>query len=214
MERSSYLASFSRWLGQQDISPGPAYAGAYAKCRRLCATSRKRTTVAAKTREQRWLPKLAPLLPLPIPVPLAIGKLTEEYPWQWSIYQWLPGDSAANAPISDLNHFATSLAEFLIALQRIDSAGGPSPGLHSFYRGGSLATYDAETRQALAILKGKIDVVAAAEIWETALATDWDKPPVWVHGDISLGNLLVKNGQLCAVIDFGQLTVYCWRSCL
>ena len=158
-------------------------------------------------KEQRWLPKLAPLLPLPIPVPLAIGKPTEEYPWQWSIYQWLPGDSAANAPISDLNHFATSLAEFLIALQRIDSAGGPSPGLHSFYRGGSLATYDAETRQALAILKGKIDVVAAIEIWETALATDWDKPPVWVHGDISLGNLLVKNGQLCAVIDFGQLTV-------
>lgn len=158
-------------------------------------------------KEQRWLPKLAPLLPLPIPVPLAMGRPTEEYPWQWSIYQWLSGENAANAPIPDLNRFATSLAEFLIALQRIDAADGPPPGLHSFYRGGSLATYDAETRQALAILKDEIDVVVATEIWETALATAWDKPAVWVHGDISRGNLLVKNGQLCAVIDFGQLAV-------
>ncbi len=158
-------------------------------------------------KEQRWLPKLAPLLPLPIPVPLAIGEPMEEYPWRWSIYRWLPGDAAANTPITDMENFASSLAEFLIALQRIDATDGPMPGLHSFYRGGSLATYDAETRRALSILKGRIDVVAITEVWETALATHWDKSPVWVHGDISLGNLLVKNRRLCAVIDFGQLAV-------
>lgn len=158
-------------------------------------------------KEQRWLPKLAPLLPLPIPVPLAIGEPTQEYPWHWSIYRWLPGETAANAPIANLGDFATSLAEFLIALQHIDTTDGPLAGLHSFYRGGNLATYDTETRQALSILKGKIDVIAATEVWETALATHWDKPPVWVHGDISLGNLLVNNGQLCAVIDFGQLAI-------
>ena len=74
-------------------------------------------------------------------------------------------------------------------------------------RGGPLAIYDDETRQALAILKDKIDIKAATEVWEAALATTWNKPSVWVHGDISLGNLLVQNGQLSAVIDFGGLAI-------
>ncbi len=156
-------------------------------------------------KEHYWLPKLAPLLPLPIPKPLALGKPAEGYPWKWSIYLWLEGE--AGGPLADLKSCASSLAEFLLALQRIDPTGGPAPGPHSFYRGGSLATYDAETRKAIAALKSKLDVDAAIRIWETALATSWHGPPVWVHGDISAGNLLIKNGKLCAVIDFGQLTV-------
>lgn len=158
-------------------------------------------------KEQLWLPKLAPLLPLPIPTPVAIGVPAEGYPWKWSIYRWLEGEAASTAPIADLCDFAKSLAQFLIALQNIDATGGPSPGLHSFYRGGSLEIYDSETRHALAALKGKIDVATAAAIWETALATTWQRSPVWVHGDISAGNLLVQHGRLCGVIDFGQLTV-------
>ena len=158
-------------------------------------------------KEHKWLPRLAPFLPLPIPLPLAMGEPADGYPWRWSIYRWLMGDTAASAHISDLCEFAASLAQFLIALQQIDPTGGPMPGPHSFYRGGMLTTYDAETREAIAALKGKIDVDVAAEVWETALATSWHGAPVWVHGDVSAGNLLVQEGRLCAVIDFGQLTI-------
>ncbi|WP_445296569.1 aminoglycoside phosphotransferase family protein [Chitinimonas sp. PSY-7] len=158
-------------------------------------------------KEQQWLPRLAPLLPLPIPVPLAIGKPAAGYPWKWSIYRWLDGDTARSAQIADPHDFATGLAQFLIALQMIDTKGGPPPGPHSFYRGGALTIYDAETRAAIAALKSKIDAAVATEVWEAALKTIWRDPPVWVHGDISPGNLLVKAGKLNAVIDFGQLTV-------
>ncbi|MBS0649403.1 MAG: aminoglycoside phosphotransferase family protein [Verrucomicrobia bacterium] len=158
-------------------------------------------------KEQKWLPKLAPSLPVSIPTPLAIGEPGESYPWKWSIYRWLEGESAASAPITDLSEFAVSLAHFLNALQSIDASGGPAPGLHSFYRGGSLSTYDAETRKAMLALSGQMDVDAITEVWVTALATSWNKTPVWVHGDVSEGNLLIKEGRLSSVIDFGQLAV-------
>jgi aminoglycoside phosphotransferase (APT) family kinase protein len=103
--------------------------------------------------------------------------------------------------------FASGLAQFLVALQRIDPAGGPPPGPHNFYRGGALATYEAETRQAIAALKSRIVGAAATKVWETALASDWCGPPMWVHGDIAAGNLLLHDGRLSAVIDFGQLGI-------
>jgi aminoglycoside phosphotransferase (APT) family kinase protein len=102
-----------------------------------------------------------------------------------------------------LSQFATALGQFLRALQGIDATDGPPAGEQSFYRGGSLTVYDAETRRALALLDGKIDTAIANEIWETALRTQWQGPPVWVHGDVAAGNLLVKDGRLHAVIDFG-----------
>jgi aminoglycoside phosphotransferase (APT) family kinase protein len=158
-------------------------------------------------KEQQWLPKLAPLLPLPIPTPLAMGKPAEGYPWNWSIYRWLEGETIASAYLSghltDLCNIARSLAQFLSALQRIDSTSGPLP----VWRGGSLSMYDAEIRQAIVVLKDKIDVTVASEIWKKALATTWHRSPVWVHGDISAGNLLLKDGNLCAVIDFGGMVV-------
>lgn len=159
---------------------------------------------AQVNKEQRWLPRLAPLLPLSIPKPIAIGEPADGYPWKWSIYRWLDGDTAAPGCIADLRDFAASLAQFLTALHRIDPGGGPRPGPHNFYRGGLLSTYDAETRQALAALQRAIDVDAATEVWEAALATTWHGSPVWIHGDVSAGNLLVQRGQLSAVIDFGN----------
>jgi aminoglycoside phosphotransferase (APT) family kinase protein len=162
---------------------------------------------AQVAKEHQWLPKLAPFLPLPTPTPIAIGSPAEGYPWSWSIYGWLEGESATTAPIADLSGLAASLAQFLSALQSIDSTGGPPPGPHSFYRGGGLATYDLETREAIATLKDKIDANAATRVWEEALASIWSGSPVWVHGDISAGNLLVKEGRLSAVIDFGMLAV-------
>ena len=154
-------------------------------------------------KEHRWLPKLAPLLPLPIPVPLAKGAPAAGYPWHWSVYRWLDGEPATAERIADLPQFATALAEFLTALQRIDSAGGPPPGRHNFFRGGPLTVYDAETRQAIAALDGKIDTDAASAMWEEALRATWHGSPVWLHGDVAAGNLLVEGGRLSAVIDFG-----------
>ena len=155
-------------------------------------------------KEHRWLPRLAPLLPLPIPVPLAKGVPTTAYPWPWSVYHWIEGERATIDRIADLSRFATDVAEFLVALQRIDATGGPPAGPHNFYRGGPLLVYDADTRTAIAALHGRIDTAAATTVWEAALSTTWHGSPVWVHGDVSPGNLLVKDGRLHAVIDFGS----------
>ena len=158
-------------------------------------------------KEHRWLPKLTPLLPLRIPTPLAIGEPADGYPWKWSICRWIEGETAAPECITDLNDFATSLAEFLIALQRIDPTDGPRSGAHNFYRGGSLTTYDADTRHAIAVLKSKLDTEAATEVWDIGLKTTWDHSPVWLHGDVSPGNLLIQEGRLSAIIDFGMMGV-------
>ena len=155
-------------------------------------------------KEHRWLPKLAPLLPLPIPVPLAMGVPADGYPWQWSVYRWLEGESATIERIADLPQFAITLAQFLVALQRIDPAGGLPAGPHNFFRGGPLTVYDSETRDTIAALNGEIDADAASAVWEAALKATWRGSPVWVHGDVSAGNLLVRGGRLSAVIDFGS----------
>jgi aminoglycoside phosphotransferase (APT) family kinase protein len=136
-----------------------------------------------------------------------MGAPGEGYPWHWSIYQWLDGETAAIENIDDMHRFAIALAEFLVALQRIDPTGGPPPGPSNFYRGGPLATYDTETRQAIAALDGRIDTDAATTVWQSALDATWHGSPVWLHGDVSAGNLLVQNGRLSAVIDFGTLAV-------
>lgn len=154
-------------------------------------------------KEQKWLPKLAPQLPLPVPTPLAKGEPSEAFPYPWSIYGWLPGEPAKRERIGEIAQFADDLANFLNALRQADADGGPLPGRHNFWRGGSLAIYDDETRQAFKVLAGKIDIEAATAIWERALGTRWQGAPVWFHGDIAWGNLLVAGGRLSAIIDFG-----------
>lgn len=154
-------------------------------------------------KEQYWLPKLAPFLPFQIPIPLALGRPDKNYPWQWSIYQWLEGENPTIQNINNHHQFAISLAQFLTALQQIDSSGGPLPGKHNFFRGGPLNIYHDETCKAIAALKNEINADMATEVWETAIHTNWDRQPVWLHGDFATGNLLVNKGNLSAVIDFG-----------
>ena len=154
-------------------------------------------------KEHRWLPKLAPKLPLPIPLPLAMGSPGPEYPWHWSVYRWIKGEQAGAAKGLNRPRLAADLGSFLAALQSIDPTGGPLPGAGNFHRGGSLEIYASETDRATKLLKGSIDERAARNVWETALDAACERPPVWVHGDISLSNLLVDNGELSAVIDFG-----------
>ncbi len=158
-------------------------------------------------KEYRYLPRLAPLLPFPVPVPLALGAPADVYPWPWAIYRWVKGDTASPERIGDQRRFAVDLAQFLLALQRIDVAGGPPAGPHSFFRGGSLSVYDADTRRSVAGLGDEINADEAIAVWEAALAGTWHGPAVWVHGDMAAGNLIVENGRLSAVIDFGSCAV-------
>lgn len=162
---------------------------------------------AQVAKEQRWLPVLAPALPLPVPVPLAMGAPADDYPWHWSVYRWLEGETATAGRVDDPLRFANTLASFLAALQQIEAAGGPPPGPHNFFRGGLLTTYDAETREAVEALKGEIDTSAVIAMWDAALAATWHGPAVWLHGDVEATNLLVRDGRLAAVIDFGSCGV-------
>jgi aminoglycoside phosphotransferase (APT) family kinase protein len=154
-------------------------------------------------KEHRWLPVLAPQLPLPIPVPVVRGVPDLGYPYPWSVYRWLAGVPAADAPIADETEFAVAVAQFLHALQAVDASGGPEPGPHNFFRGGPVTTYAAETAQALVALGDRVPTARARAVWDDAVAATWTGDPVWLHGDIAVGNLLVRDGRLAAVIDFG-----------
>jgi aminoglycoside phosphotransferase (APT) family kinase protein len=161
-------------------------------------------------KEHDWLPKLAPHVSLPITTPIAIGEPGQGFPWQWAVNGWMEGETAATGHIADLPRFARSLAEFLKSLQHVDSANAPTPG--PFKRGGDVGYYDDESRQSIKILEtgslgDGLDIEAIAAVWDAALESKWTKSPVWIHGDVSLGNMLVKNGELSAVIDFGGICV-------
>lgn len=158
-------------------------------------------------KEQTWLPVLVEKLSLPIPSPLAQGAPSEQYPFPWSVNQWLAGETLTHQNIDNLNEFAKELAEFLVELQAIDASDGPLAGEHNFHRGGKLAIYNKEAQHAIENNKQLFNTHLLNEIWQAALASNWDKQPVWVHGDVAPGNLLVKEGRLCAVIDFGILGV-------
>jgi aminoglycoside phosphotransferase (APT) family kinase protein len=145
--------------------------------------------------EETLLPRLAPQLPVSVPEIVAVGEPALGYPWRWAVYRWLDGEPPAAATC----RLALDVAAFVLALQAIDTDGGrPGTG-----RGGPLALRDAETRAALARLGDEIDVAAARRAWDAALAAPpWDRAPVWLHGDILEGNLLVSGGRLTAVIDW------------
>jgi aminoglycoside phosphotransferase (APT) family kinase protein len=185
---------FPQWapLAVRAVQPGGWDNASFRLGERMVVRLPRSAAYAAQVeKEHRWLPALRPFLPLQIPVPVALGEPAHGYPWKWSIYEWIEGETAAAERIADLNEFAIALAHFIAALQQIDP----------------LTKYDAEMRDAIAILRGKIDEERATRIWERALGMVWEKSPVWVHGDVSPGNLLVQAGRLTAVIDFGMLGV-------
>lgn len=158
-------------------------------------------------KEQQWLPQLAPLLPLAVPVPIARGEPGFGYPWHWSVVHWLEGDCPAIETPADPRQ-ATDLAEFVAALQRTDAAGGPPPGQHNSHRGVPLSERDAPVRAAIEALGGMLDTGKAMAVWEASLRA----PPLyarsaWIHGDLIPTNLLAQEGRLTAVIDFGCLGV-------
>jgi aminoglycoside phosphotransferase (APT) family kinase protein len=158
-------------------------------------------------KEAEWLPKIRPHLSLPIPVPLAKGKPDEDYPFYWSVNRWIEGETLRYDNISDLNQFAVDLSKFIKELQSIDASNGPAAGKHSQFRGCSLTVLNDWTLAALETLGELVDAEKCLQIWHRATASEWAKKPVWIHGDINPGNLLVKKGKLSSVIDFGIMAV-------
>ncbi|MGF9696233.1 aminoglycoside phosphotransferase family protein [Paenibacillus sp. MABNR03] len=162
---------------------------------------------SAVKKEMAWLPVFKPLLSLPIPAPVAEGEPTEEYPLPWSINRWIEGETVSHDNIVDLNTFAEDLANFLKELEAIDASEGIPAGIQNFHRGGNLAVYDSDTRSVIDGLSGQYDQKLLLEIWDLALATRYESTPLWLHGDVAVGNLLVQDGRLCGVIDFGTMGV-------
>lgn len=142
--------------------------------------------------EQRWLPFLAPRLPLPVPVPIGFGAPTSFYPAKWSVQRWLDGDHS----FTDQGACAVQLAGFLAALREVGTAGAPAG-----YRGGRPA---AGWEEAVGRGLRDFDVPGGAALWASLTEVpDWDGPPVWTHGDLLPTNLLASGGRLAAVLDFG-----------
>jgi len=156
-------------------------------------------------KESHWLPLLAPQLPVDVPVPIAVGQPDEGFPWLWSVYQWIEGVPVTRAV--DRLVLARDVAGFLNALTAIDPASGPPPGRHSYLRGADpMEAYGADAHGFVDTLGSAIDTKAAHAVLDVA-AESRAASPVWAHGDIAVGNLLVRDGRLSAVIDFGCCAV-------
>jgi aminoglycoside phosphotransferase (APT) family kinase protein len=209
--RGLLAAQFPRWAGlslDRVESAGTDNAIFRLGADMAVRVPRRRASTAQVDKESRWLPLFAPRLPLSVPDILAVGEPGEGFPWRWCVVRWFEGANATHAAIDDPHLAAIDLGRFVRALQSIDTDGGPPPGKHNFYRGQPLSVRDAQVRAALPHWQGIIDVDAAAAVWRTALdAPTWDRPPVWIHGDLGPLNMIVHRGRLRAVIDFGCLGV-------
>lgn len=157
-------------------------------------------------REARWLPELAPALPVRIPAVAAMGEPGEGYPWPWAVHEWIDGETPVEGKLAQPKVIARDLADFVNALRAATVEGGPEA-----YRGVPLATVDRETRHAFEELSRTdepFDADVATAVWEDALAAPlWTGAPRWLHSDLMPSNLLVSGGRLTAVIDFATIGV-------
>jgi aminoglycoside phosphotransferase (APT) family kinase protein len=153
--------------------------------------------------EQRWLPRLSPSLPLSVPAPIRIGRPGCGFPWAWSVVPWFPGQSALGEAPSDPVAAAVALGEFLRALHQPAPADAP----RNPWRSVPLAARANILREHLRQVDGSVDRGAVLALWERVLSADpWMGTPLWIHGDLHPGNLLLHGGRLAAVLDFGDLT--------
>ncbi|WP_329166665.1 aminoglycoside phosphotransferase family protein [Streptomyces sp. NBC_01387] len=158
-------------------------------------------------KEFQWLPRLAPYLPLTIPVPVEVGEPSLGYPWPWAVSRWLEGEVATVDALADSTRTAVELAHFLAALQRFTPENTPKTA-REYLTSWSLSERDRATRVAIAKVDGIFDATAMTKLWDAAVsAPGWDGPPVCFHGDFHTGNLLTIHGHLSAVIDFGGLGI-------
>jgi aminoglycoside phosphotransferase (APT) family kinase protein len=163
-------------------------------------------------KEQEWLPRLAPLLSCPIPEPVHAGAPTAAFPPVWSVHRWIDGDQAGPDTVRDWSAFGADLAAFVGELHSIDLMGATRTDGLSWYRGGGLEPCDRWIGGSLddcrTTVGSELDVDALEQLWRAALALPGPfAPHVWLHGDLKPTNLLVREGKLHAVIDFGALSV-------
>jgi aminoglycoside phosphotransferase (APT) family kinase protein len=160
--------------------------------------------VRGLVKEIRWLPTLRPLIHLEVPEVRATGVATDDYPFPWAVVRWLDGADAMSAPIASAEEAADTLARLCSDLWSVDPAAVPSPGTEGFERGQHLAHRDQSFREAIRECEGLLDVQTLTRIWDEALAAPhWPGPPRWVHTDLIPPNLLVRDGRLVGVLDFG-----------
>ncbi|MCX5300609.1 aminoglycoside phosphotransferase family protein [Streptomyces sp. NBC_00193] len=202
-------AQFPQWAGLplKLLDPAGSDHVIYRLGRELSVRLPRGPGVAGQAaKEAEWLPRLAPHLPLAVPVPVALGRPGFGYPWPWSVSRWLDGEVATAGALADSPAAAAALARFLTALQRFTAPDLPAGAVPAHLTGAPRADRDRATRAAIAEVSGVFDAVAMTALWEAALdAPGWDRPPVWFHGDFHTGNLLTVDGRLSAVIDFGGL---------
>ncbi|ONK12144.1 aminoglycoside phosphotransferase family protein [Streptomyces sp. MP131-18] len=160
-------------------------------------------TPELQLKERRWLPVLAPRLPLPVPTPVRFGEPSERFPKHWTVMTWVPGEPLDHGSISRGPHAADTLAGFLRALHVEAPAEAPiaadrrgahprdcTDGFENFF-------------QAVAPDDIAADVRA---VWDDAVAARaWEGPPVWVHGDLHPANVVVSDGTLSGIVDFGDM---------
>ncbi|MRX42113.1 aminoglycoside phosphotransferase family protein [Agromyces kandeliae] len=168
--------------------------------------------VGSLRKEREWMPRLAPRLPVRIPEPVHAGAPSDRYPLEWSVYRWIEGAPPASDTVDDWARFGADLAEFVRDLHGTELMGAVRSGELSWYRGGSLREPVSWVEPAFAASRALVgdvlDVDRLERWWRDALVLpDSPAPHVWLHGDLRPGNLLARDGRLCAVIDFGALSV-------
>jgi len=204
-------AQFPRWAGlpvRRVRSSGTDNAMFRLGAELCVRLPRRPGCVGQVEKDLRWLPRLAPFLPLALPEPLQLGQPGGGYPFTWGVYRWLDGEESAFELLADPVGDARVLAGFLKALQAIDATEAPRPGPRNFGRGVELARRDGSVRKAIAALEddGETDTAAVSASWRESLdAAQYAGEPVWIHGDLLPGNLLVTGGRLSAVIDCAGL---------
>lgn len=162
--------------------------------------------VGGLLKEVRWLPVIAPHLSLEVPEVVATGQPSEDYPFPWAVVRWIRGEDAVTGGVESVRGTAVTLGQLVAELRSIDTTDAPKPGSEGFVRGLPLVGRDATFRSALAHCEDLLDVQQVQAIWEDALAApDWDGPPVWLHADLIPGNLLLRDGRVVGVLDFGAM---------
>lgn len=156
-------------------------------------------------KEYKYCKMLQIKISIPITKPIALGIPSKYFPYHFSINQWIEGDTVTHTNV-DKNQLAVDLAHFLHDLHKCDTQEGPQPGKHNFYRGGLLSVYHDETIQAIRNCVD-FDKDKCLSIWMKGINSEYKDKPVWIHGDLEVGNILVRKSKLVAVIDFGNMAI-------
>lgn len=201
---------FPKWrdLPVRRVVPGGTDNAIYRLGDDLAVRLPRRPSAAGQVEvEARWLPKLAPRLPLAIPEIVEVAPPSAAFPWPWAVVRWIEGEPATSDALHDMIGAARDLGAFVRALGQIDASGGPVPARANSGRGVALALRDDSTRRNIALLDETDRPALLAEIWEASLAVRlWSGTSRWVHGDLLPVNLLARDGRLVAAIDWGCIS--------